>query len=136
MAPSARPLSNDINVTPMLDVMLVLLVIFLAAISKYGSMDVSLPEPCTGACREGAAQIVLEVLPGHAYRLNSEPLTPAQLRSRIFQVYSGRPMKVLQVAGYPGATYDDVVQAMDVAKGAGVRVIGIPPRESYLPVTR
>ena len=39
---------------------------------------------------------------------------------------------MLALAGYPGASYQDVITAMDIARGAGVRVLGIAPRESYL----
>jgi biopolymer transport protein ExbD len=43
------------------------------------------------------------------------------------------PEKIIQIAGYPGVTYQDVVSAMDVAKSAGMRVVGILPSDQYLP---
>src|SRR5688572_33480235 len=122
----AVSLSSELNVTPMLDVLLVLLVIFMASVQRRRTMDVSLPAPCTGSCR-GGTPIVLEVLPHNEFRLNSAPLAARDLERRLHAVYSGRPDKVLQVAGSRTARYQDVMWAMDVARSAGVRVIGIPP---------
>ena len=120
------PLSADLNVTPMLDVLLVLLVIFMAAVQVRRAMDVQLPQPCEGACRGDETQIVLEVLPGHVYRLNHALVPPSDLPGRLRAVYAGRPNKVLQVAGARSARYQDVLSAMDLARAAGVRVIGVP----------
>ena len=76
--------------------------------------------------------IVLEVLPGPRYRINSSPVAQNRLRNELLGIYNGRPEKIIQVAGYPGASYQDVITAMDIARGAGVTVLGIAPRESYL----
>jgi len=120
------------NVTPMLDVMLVLLIIFIAmSIRVHTTVDGVLPAPCTGACA-GSTPIVLEVRPGPAYSINKSPVAQAELRDRLLGIYSGRPEKVIQIAGYPGASYQDVITAMDIARGAGISVLGIAPRESYL----
>ncbi len=126
-------LSTDLNVTPMLDVLLVLLVIFMASVQTRKTIDAQLPETCVGACRDDGTPIVLEVLPGGAYRLNRDPVAAPALAARLRAAYARRSRKVLHVAGHPGARYEDVVRAMDVARGAGVDVLGIPPRESYLP---
>ena len=127
-APSAEP-----NVTPMIDVLLVLLIVFMVFVTQvYHSMDVRLPEPCTGVCN-GANPIILEVLPGPAYRINSANVPGSELAGRLRAIYDGRPEKIIQVAGHPGVRYDDVMAAMDIAKSAGVRVIGISPKTAYLP---
>ena len=127
--PATTMLSADLNVTPMLDVLLVLLVIFMASVQVRHTMDAHLPAPCRGACRADDTPIILEVLAGHAFRLNSVPLAEADLAAWLRAVYAGRPDKVLQVAGARDATYQDVIGAMDVAHAAGVRVIGIPSSE-------
>ena len=125
--------ASEMNVTPMLDVLLVLLIIFMAAsIRVHLTMDGELPIACAGVC-EGTNSIVLEVLPGPSYRINKAPVAPEALREKLVSIYAGRPEKIIQVAGHPGATYQDVINAMDVAKGAGVRVVGIAPRDAYLP---
>ena len=122
--------SAEMNATPMLDVLLVLLVIFmLVAMRVQHMMEAQLPVPCEGARCEGPEPpIVLEVLPGPAYLLNREPVTRDALAARLAAVYAGRPTKVLQVAGRTGVSYQQVIEAMDVARGAGVRVIGLAPK--------
>jgi biopolymer transport protein TolR len=125
-APSVAPdrTNGRMNVTPMLDVLLVLLVIFMVmAMRTRQTIDAQLPIPCPGPCESGTP-IVLEVLPGPTYRLNQSPVRPSELAQRLASVYEGRPEKVLQVAGR-GVTYQQVIAAMDVARGAGVRVIGL-----------
>ena len=117
----------DPNVTPMIDVLLVLLIVFMLMIEGKKAMAVQLPEECKSACVAGDA-IVLEVFPGGAYRLNQRAVDRSSLRHVLANVYSGRPDKVLSVAGRPGARYRDVVEAMDVARKAGVRVISIVPK--------
>jgi biopolymer transport protein ExbD len=122
----------ELNVTPMLDVLLVLLIIFMAvSIQVHRTIDVVLPVPCAGVC-DGQPPIVLEVLPGPAYRVNQRPVANDQLRSYLVGLYRGRPEKIIQVAGYPTVRYDDVVHAMDIVKSAGVAAIGIAPKESFL----
>jgi biopolymer transport protein ExbD len=118
------------NVTPMLDVLLVLLIIFLAAsVRVIHSLDAQLPPPCTDACT-GGASIVLEVLPGPAYRINSSDVPASELGARIASIYRDRPEKILQVSGDRRVSYEMVVHAMDVAKANGVNVIAVSPRAS------
>ena len=126
--PSAEP-----NVTPMIDVLLVLLIVFmLAMVRVHRTMDVQLPQPCETACTAGDA-IVLEVLPGLSYRLNGADVNPGELRDRLTAVYAGRPNKAILIAGARDVRYDDVMSAMDIAKSAGVTVIGIAPRATVAP---
>jgi biopolymer transport protein TolR len=121
------------NVTPMLDVLLVLLIVFMSVVIQvHRSIDVNLPQTCSGAC-SGAVQIVLEIRPGPTYRINSTDVPRQRLADYIRMIYDPRPDKTLQVAGYPGVRYDDVVAAMDVAKSAGVLAVGIEPKDSYSP---
>lgn len=130
-SPSAMP-SAEPNVTPMIDVLLVLLIVFMMAVMQvHRTMDVQLSQPCAGNCG-GTDQIVLEVRPGPTYRINQRVVASEQLARRLADIYGSRHEKIMQLAGYPGVRYDDVVAAMDVAKSAGVRVIGIAPRSSYL----
>ena len=122
--------SAEMNATPMLDVLLVLLVIFmLVAMRVQHVMEAQLPVPCEGTRCDGPdLPIVLEVLPGPTYRLNGAPVSRAALATRLGAVYASRPTKVLQVAGRAGVSYQQVIEAMDVARGAGVRVIGLAPK--------
>ena len=127
MQKAVLPQSSEINVTPMLDVLLVLLVTFMAAVVTFHrTVDVSLPVPCTGSC-EGAPTIVLEVFPGPSYRVNRTPVAPGMLAATLRGVYANRPDKTIQVASGAGVSYQNVVDAIDVAKTAGVAVVGIAP---------
>jgi biopolymer transport protein ExbD len=128
-SPSVRlttaSLEAEVNVTPMLDVLLVLLVIFMTAVMGLRrTMDVQLPMPCRPICESDARSIVLEVLPAHHFRINGADVPAALLSRQLESIYAHRPEKILHVAGHPGATYQDVVSAMDVARAAGVLVIG------------
>ena len=75
-------------------------------------------------------QIVLEVLPGERFLVNKEPLTKETLGKRLKEIYDGRPEKIIFVKGDPKVKYSDVIYAMDVSRGAGVRVIGMSPKET------
>ena len=127
-APRRGPaLQNEINVTPMIDVLLVLLIIFMAAIpTMRKSIDVQLPDRSAPATSEVAPSIVLEIDARGAYSINQSPVPIDQLAARLHQIYDARPDKVLFVKGDGRVKYSQVVEAMDVARGAGVRVLGIP----------
>ena len=128
-----QALSNEINVTPMIDVLLVLLIIFMAALpSMRKAIDIQLPDPNpqVATANNNSNQIVLEVNEGPKYFINSEEVPRDRLPTRLKEIYDPRPEKIIFVKGALKAKYADIIDAMDVARGSGVKVIGIPPKDT------
>jgi len=135
IAPSttgANRLQNEPNVTPMIDVLLVLLIIFMLVVPmSRKAIDLQLPDPSEQQqSTNPPPQIVLEVLPGQKYLINKQPVTKADLLKRLTEIYKDRPEKIIFVKGDPKVKYEDVIYAMDVSRGAGVKVIGMSPKET------
>ena len=125
-------LTTVINVTPMIDVLLVLLIIFMMVIPmSRKAIDLQLPDPTPDDTNTGPppSQIVMEVLPGNTFRINSQPITKAELGKKLKEIYDPRPDKIIFVKGDPAVKYSDVIWAMDMARGAGVKVIGMTPKD-------
>ena len=125
-------LQNEINVTPMIDVLLVLLIIFMMVIPMSRmAIDLQLPDPTPDNTPQGPppSQIVLEVLPGNVFKINSQPVAKNDLQKRLKEIYDPRPDKIMFIKGDPTVKYSDVINAMDAARGAGVKVIGATPKE-------
>jgi biopolymer transport protein TolR len=131
MTNTTRALTSEINVTPFLDVLLVLMITFLASVTARKTMDVTLPVPCTGICEDDGQTIMLEVLADGSFLINTAPVRATDLPSTLRGIYAGRPTKIIQVAGHRNANYQAVLAAMDVARAAGVTVVSIPPSSSY-----
>ncbi len=128
---SDKGLTNEPNVTPMIDVLLVLLIIFMMIIPlSRKAVDVQLPDPTPQKTPPNAKpdQIVLEILPGPTFAINKAPVTKEGLFQRLHEVYDKRPEKIMFFKGDPEVTYQDVIFAMDQARGAGVKVIAATPK--------
>lgn len=125
-------LSNEPNVVPMIDILLVLLIIFMLVIPlSRKAIDLQLPDPSPPpSSGPPPAQIVLEVLPNGRFAVNKQPVAKASLHVELKKIYDPRPDKIIFVKGDPTVKYEDVIWAMDVARGAGVKVIGVTPKES------
>ena len=128
----AGDVSSEINVTPMIDVLLVLLIIFMITqpLSRM-VMDVQVPPPDTPQTNTPPpAQIVLELLANGSYAINGQPYPKDQLESQLHAIYDPRPVKLMFVKAAPNRIYQDVIEAMDIARGAGVQVIGFTPKDA------
>ncbi len=125
--PQAEP-----NVVPMIDIMLVLLIIFMIAqpLARM-AIDVQVPPLDTpeAAPDQPPTQIVLELTPTGGYVINGTPYTREQLPNALESIYYQRPHKLLFIKAAPNRIYQEVIDAMDVARGAGVQGIGFTPKE-------
>lgn len=126
-------LTSEPNVVPMIDIMLVLLIIFMIMqplMRKAVDLQLPDPTPTVSTANQASDQIVLEVLEDGSYAVNKEPIERGNLDVRLREIYDPRPDKIMFVKGDPKVMYQDVIYAMDVARGAGVKVIGIPPKDT------
>lgn len=119
-----------INVTPYIDILLVLLIIFMVItpFTPHG-IDVRVPEKLPPEISQEIADrfqgIVVSLNTDGSMFINKDPVNFDSLSQRLTQIYSARADKSIFIKGAKGLIYGDIVRTIDIAKGAGVEQIGL-----------
>ncbi len=123
-------LASEINITPMIDVLLVLLIIFMVIIPAMPRGESALaPKPALGHVDVKPDPVVLEVLKGAGdeatFRINQQAICRAELPARLAAIYANRAQRVLFVKGDDQLSFNQIAEVIDISHSAGVDHVGL-----------
>jgi biopolymer transport protein ExbD len=127
---TTRGMNSEINVTPMIDVLLVLLIIFMVIVPAVPSGEnAQVPQSKAGAKVSDPDTVVLEVLKGTGgeatFRINQQTVSRENLPSQLASIYANRAERVLFLRGDDQLSFTQVAEVIDISHAAGVNRIGL-----------
>ena len=123
---------SDINITPLVDVVLVLLIIFMVATPMLiKDLDLTVPEKAETqiVSPTTANQVVVSVTKEGQVQINREPIAESQLTEKIHDLMTSRSQKLVFFDVDDDANYGDAIHVMDVVRGAGAKTLGIMTKQ-------
>ncbi|MEZ5398488.1 MAG: biopolymer transporter ExbD [Bryobacteraceae bacterium] len=125
-----RGVRAEINITPMIDVLLVLIIMFMVIVPlKPVGLPSQAPQPApeSAPARPDPRHVVVFIKGGGDLELNRQPLKTTELKPKLLSIFQGRPDGVVFIDAAPALEFAEVAQVIDIARGAGVENVGLMP---------
>jgi biopolymer transport protein TolR len=120
-----RGIVSEMNVVPLIDILLVLLVIFMIIPHTQVGLDTKLPQASQSVATLEPDVVVVQVLDDGTLRMNQEPVKWDTLRSRLEEVFKMRASRVAFVRGEDQVKFEEVARVIDIMRAAGVTSVGL-----------